>query len=148
MFGGYDYTPLEMNKRDSEPLVKKHNEALLLVPTLFKENGYEVTVTDSSWANYQWVPDLSIYDGTGINAYRTITEYTDLWLDEHQDLAGSNVKETLMQRNFIWYSLLKTMPTVFRDTIYNDGFYRLFSLNESNKFLRRLIWHLKFMMVK
>ena len=137
MFGGYDYTPLEMNKRDSEPLVKKHNEALLLVPTLFKENGYEVTVTDSSWANYQWVPDLSIYDGTGINAYRTITEYTDLWLDEHQDLAGSNVKETLMQRNFIWYSLLKTMPTVFRDTIYNDGFY--WNTNKSSKDLQATV---------
>ena len=137
MFGGYDYTPLEMNKRDSEPLVKKHNEALLLVPTLFKENGYEVTVTDSSWANYQWVPDLSIYDGTGINAYRTITEYTDLWLDEHQDLAGSNVKETLMQRNFIWYSLLKTMPTVFRDTIYNDGFY--WNTNKSSKDLQAAV---------
>ena len=137
MFGGYDYTPLEMNKRDSEPLVKKHNEALLLVPTLFKENGYEVTVTDSSWANFQWVPDLSIYDGTGINAYRTITEYTDLWLDEHQDLAGSNVKETLMQRNFIWYSLLKTMPTVFRDTIYNDGFY--WNTNKSSKDLQATV---------
>ncbi|MDD7769131.1 MAG: YidC/Oxa1 family membrane protein insertase [Treponema sp.] len=137
MFGGYDYTPLEMNKRDSEPLVKKHNEALLLVPTLFKENGYDVTVTDSSWANFQWVPDLSIYDGTGINAYRTITEYTDLWLDEHPELIGTNLKETLMQRNFIWYSLLKTMPTVFRDTIYNDGFY--WNTNKSSKDLQATV---------
>lgn len=137
MFGGYDYTPLEMNKRDSEALVKKHNEALLLIPELFVENGYEVTVTDSSWANYSWVPDLSIYDGTGINAYRTITEYTDLWLDEHQELAGSNIKEALMQRNFIWYSLLKTMPTVFRDTIYNDGFY--WNTNKTSKDLQATV---------
>lgn len=137
MFGGYDYTPLQMNKRDSEPLVKKHNEALLLIPELFKENGYEVTVTDSSWANYSWVPDLSIYDGTGINAYRTISTYTDKWLNEHPEVTSVDLKELLMKRNFIWYSLLKTMPTVFRDTIYNDGFY--WNTNKSSKDLQATV---------
>ena len=35
LFGGYEYTPLEMNKRSDELLVSKHNEALKVMPVLF-----------------------------------------------------------------------------------------------------------------
>ena len=35
LFGGYEYTPIEMNKRDAEKLVVKHNEALKVLPVLF-----------------------------------------------------------------------------------------------------------------
>ena len=43
LLGGYEYTPFELNKRDSETLVSKHNEALKVMPVLFDQNGYEVT---------------------------------------------------------------------------------------------------------
>ena len=60
LLGGYEYTPWELNKRDSETLVSKHNEALKVMPVLFDQNGYEVTVFDPTYANYQVIPDLSI----------------------------------------------------------------------------------------
>ena len=62
LYGGYEYTPLNMNKRDSETLVSKHNEALTVMPLIFSENGFSVTVCDPPYAGYQRIPDLSIYD--------------------------------------------------------------------------------------
>ena len=62
LLGGYEYTPVELNKRDEEPLVDKHNESLLALPVLFAENDYDVAILDPPYANYQWIPDLSLYD--------------------------------------------------------------------------------------
>lgn len=123
LYGGYEYTPVEINKRDNEILVNKHNEALLLMPTLFSNIGFETTVTDPSWCNYSWVPDLSIFDNTKTKAYRTLTKYTDVWLATHKNIGDIDVQENLMKRNFIWYSLLRTMPTIFREMLYDDGYY-------------------------
>lgn len=137
MNGGYDYTPFQMNKKADVPLVQKHNESLIVMPEFFAQNGFDVTMTDSSWANYKWVPDMSIFEGKNINAYRTITKYTDYWLGEHKDISNIDIKETLMKRNFIWYGLLRTFPTSFRDTIYNDGFY--YNTNQSVQDLQALV---------
>ena len=124
LFGGYDYTPKNINKEKSKSLVQKHNEALISIPLLFSENGYDSTMTDSSWANYSWVADMRIFDPyPNIKTAATIRTYTDLWLQEHPNSSETGARSTLMKRNFIWYSLLKVMPTLFRDTIYNDGFY-------------------------
>ena len=50
LFGGYEYTPYEMNKRDSEPLVDKHDESLKVMPVLFDSNNFDVTVCDPVYA--------------------------------------------------------------------------------------------------
>ena len=62
LFGGYEYTPVEINKRNEESLVTKQNEALKVMPVLFEQNNYDVMVCDPPYAGYQWIPDLSIYD--------------------------------------------------------------------------------------
>lgn len=123
LFGGYEYTPININKKSDISLLEKHNESLLLMPELFLKNGFDVTVTDSSWANYSWIPDLRIYDGTGIKAHNTIRTYTDIWLKNHPESSSGNARSKLMKRNFIWYGFMLSMPTMFRDSIYNDGFY-------------------------
>ena len=46
LFGGYEYTPVEMNRRDDELMVDKQNEALKVMPVLFAQNGYQVIVCD------------------------------------------------------------------------------------------------------
>jgi YidC/Oxa1 family membrane protein insertase len=63
MLGGYDYTPLEINNRKDELLTDKVNEAITLLPRLFGEAGYRVTITDPVIANMQSVPDISIFRG-------------------------------------------------------------------------------------
>ena len=117
LFGGYEYTPLEMNKRSNEPLVKKHNEALKVMPVLFDRNNYDVTVCDAPYANYQWIPDLSIYD-----------EYPEIetHITKAAMLSDISSKENLIQnnrRNFFCYSVMKAMPLLFQKLWYDNGSY-------------------------
>jgi len=122
IWGGYEYTPREMNKNVSEPLKDKHNNALMVLPLLFKKADYDVTVADQSWANYSWYADLSIYDNTGINTTTTIRKYSTLWYMQH-DLGDNNFTSKKIMRNTVWFSLLKISPLFLRSIIYDDGFY-------------------------
>jgi hypothetical protein len=123
LFGGYEYTPDKVNKRSDEPLVKKHNEALLVMPRIFLEHGFSVTVTDQPWANYSWIPDIRIYnDYPGISAYNTKQAYTDIWIEKNTTFLVQ-LKDILLRRNFIWLSFFKTTPLVLRDAVYKNGEY-------------------------
>ena len=116
LFGGYEYTPTEMNKRNQERNVNKHNEALLMMPVLFSQNDYEVTVCDPTYANYQWIPDLSIYAAyPEIDAYITEGRFEDTTSKEYK--IESNL------RNFFCFSVMKTMPLALQETIYEGGNY-------------------------
>jgi len=120
VYGGYEYTPVEMNKQDTESMVSKHNEALKMMPVLFMENGYKVTVCDPPYANYQWIPDLSIFDAYP-DIFACATEGT---------FDGSNAQSAAKQRgienrhrNFFCFSIMKTMPLFIQPTLYNSGRY-------------------------
>jgi YidC/Oxa1 family membrane protein insertase len=63
MLGGYDYAPLAINERKGELLTDKVNEAITLLPRIFGEAGYRVSITDPVIANMQSVPDVSIFKG-------------------------------------------------------------------------------------
>ena len=116
LVGGYEYTPVEMNRRAEESLVSKHNEALKVMPILFLENGYDVTICDPPYANYQWIPDLSIYDDyPEINTYITEGIFSDEEYKEKQIQS--------LRRNFFCFSMMKAMPLQFQPTIYNGGRY-------------------------
>jgi hypothetical protein len=118
--GGYEYSPLEFNKRNTTPVVVKHNEALLLMPRLFMEADFEVTTTDPPYPNYSSKDDLRIYDEyPGIRPVLTDSKYTDIWIKEH----GLHFPSTgeLLERNLLWYSIFKTLPLVFRQGIYLQG---------------------------
>jgi hypothetical protein len=120
IYGGYDYTPDEVNKRDDVPLVKKHNESLMMLPQMLSENGFLICITDSPYANYNWKSDLSIFDDyPAVKAYHTDAHYTDIWLSEH----GQTLPTTseVIKRNMFWYSLVKGLPLFFRQPLYLHG---------------------------
>ncbi|MBQ4562960.1 MAG: YidC/Oxa1 family membrane protein insertase [Lachnospiraceae bacterium] len=116
MLGGYEYTPVEMNKRDKELLVTKHNEALKVMPVTFLNHGFKVTVCDPVYANYQWIPDLSIYD-----EYPEIQKY----ITKGKFGSVEQKKATIQNnhRNFFCFSLMKTMPLFVQPGIYDYGRY-------------------------
>ena len=62
MLGGYDYAPLEIDERRDVLLKDKINEALTMLPKIFGQAGYRVTVTDPTMTNMQLVPDISVFD--------------------------------------------------------------------------------------
>lgn len=127
LFGGYEYTPLNMNRRSDEKLVDKQNEALKVMPVLFDENGYEVTVCDPTYAGYSLIPDLSIYDDhPNIRRYITKGKYA---VKSSALMAGSDLEETerLRNRNFFCYSLFRITPQLAQPSIYNRGAYNAVS---------------------
>lgn len=126
LLGGYEYTPVEMNKRDSEPLVSKQNEALKVMPVTFLNNDYKVTVCDPVYANYQWIPDLSIYDDyPEIQRYITKGKFGNV--KNKKALIKNN------RRNFFCFSIMKTMPIPLQSAIYNGGEYNQVSKNEGGE---------------
>lgn len=116
LFGGYEYTPVEMNKRDSESLASKQNEAILMMPRLFSESGYKVTVSDPVYANYKWISDLSVFDKyPDIDAYISKGKFGDV--SQKQAVIDNN------KRNFFCFGLMKSMPLTLQTAIYDDGTY-------------------------
>ncbi len=117
LFGGYEYTPVELNKRDTELLKDKHNEAMKVMPTLFDKNGYDVTVFDPPYAGYDSVPDLSIYDSyTNIKKYNTEGYFTGKQAKQYQ-IDQRN-------RNFFCYGLMKIAPLFAQNFLYGKGIYK------------------------
>ena len=101
-------------------MVKKHNEALLLLPFLFSENGYLVTVTDPPYPNYSTRDDLSIYDSIpNVKAYITDSFYTKLWLNENEMYLPS--VSDILKRDILWYGLFRSLPPVLRWPVYQRG---------------------------
>jgi len=91
-----------------------------LLPYIFSKNNFYVTVTDPTYANLNWISDLSIYeDYKNVKAYNTKEKYTDIWLYEN-DLKLQKTGETI-KRNMFWYAIHKGVPLLFRDLIYIKG---------------------------
>ena len=123
LYGGYEYTPLEMNKRDKVSLKDKNNEALLLMPRVFTEQaGFEAWAFDLSWANYSWVSDMSICAPyPKIHGDNLERKYTSKWVEDHPDSAQKNAASKIIERNFLWFALFKEAPMFLRESLYDDG---------------------------
>ena len=123
LFGGYEYTPDNMNKRDSELLVEKHNEALSVLPKLFSENGWNVSFTDPSWLNYSWIPDLSVFDKYDMTA-KNIDYIGKYKYDILKNLKLENGKEiNVVRRNMLYFSFFRVLPSEIRRIFYSNGKY-------------------------
>lgn len=92
--GGYEYTPAEINKRDQESLVQKHREASNLMPTLFKNEGFNV-VTGASYTEDTTVTDK----------------------ESASEMVAMN------NRNFYFYGIFKSSPVIMQKFLYDNGDY-------------------------
>jgi len=123
IWGGYEYTPFEMIRKSDIPLVEKHNQALLTIPLQLVKAGFNVTVTDPSWANYSWIPDVSIYEKYDkIKAFNIIRQYTSLWYEKNEP-DRKEYTYPRIKRNIIWFSILKMNNPLLRLIIYDSGWY-------------------------
>lgn len=125
LFGGYEYTPAEINARDDVPLADKHDEALRLLPVLFDEADYEVTVIDPPYAGYLMLSDLDIFsDHPDIRTFRAAGRFSSAWKKQDFDL------QTL-RRNFFCFSLYRISPLVLQPALYAGGSYNRMNLNQA-----------------
>ena len=120
LFGGYEYTPEALCSNTAQTLLEKHDEALSVLPVLFRDNGYDVTICDPPFAGYEWTPNLDVFTGDlyeGIDAYITKGRFVDI------DADFSAQQNYLWERNFFCYSLFKTCPLFLQRSVYNQGNY-------------------------
>ena len=117
LFAGYEYRPFELDKRSDTGLPEKQNEALKVLPVLFMENGYDVTVCDPPYAGYLWIPDLGIFDD-----YPSIRRYIThgAFIDNSEAIRKKN---RVINRNLFCYSVFRASPVLLQAGLYNDGRY-------------------------
>jgi YidC/Oxa1 family membrane protein insertase len=121
LYGGYEYAPDKFGKNNGVPLVEKHNQSLLVMPLIFSENGFTVTVTDPTWANYSYKSDISIYDAyPEIKADKIIGKYTGQWMQENPDVKVFDAADFL-KNNLLRFSFLRICPPFLRFFVYDDG---------------------------
>ncbi|MFC2705424.1 MAG: hypothetical protein ACFN02_05635 [Olsenella profusa] len=114
LLGGYEYTPVEMNRRTTERLQDKHDEALKVMPAIFDQSGYDVTVCDPPYAGYQWESDLSIYSSyPNIHAYNTMGYFTGM-APEGQQMTGAHC-------DLFRLALARVVPLPCRQPLYRSG---------------------------
>lgn len=127
IFGGYSFTPWEINRRTDQMLQEKHNQALLTMPVLFHEAGFDVTVSGLPYENYLEYPIEQMYDGYEyVNRAETRGAYSDLWYREHNMEKPLYLAQNI-KRNFIWFSLFKMVSPIFRRAVYHDEYWVSFS---------------------
>ena len=110
-----------MNRRSSELLAKKHDEALKMLPVLFGQNNYNVTVADLPYAGYKrGIPDLSIFKD-----YPYIKAHLLSGVIKNKELELGAQEKPLYRnkRNLFCYSIFKTLPPVVSRIFYNKGNY-------------------------
>jgi hypothetical protein len=119
IFGGYSYTPAEMNKRDTETLQKKHNEAILSMPITFHNAGFDVSVSDLPYENFGKEPVTDMYKDTPwINRITTMGVYSNLWYEQHGMEIPTYISDCL-KHNFLMFSIFKTFPPVLRRLVHH-----------------------------
>lgn len=121
LYGGYDYTPEKLNERDTEPLVDKHNEALKVMPELFGDEGYKVTIFEPTYAGYTWIPDITIFDDHPEYDVRLVNHTFDI--PEYGYEGDDSRNSELRFRNFFCYGLFKIAPALMQQTLYEHGNY-------------------------
>lgn len=140
LYGGYEYTPLEMNRRSEDPLAQKSNEAQLLLPRIFTEKlGYKAVVTDPEWGNYNTFCDTSFINeyAPEIRGLQTNGVYSSFWFDEKNTGGITDKTGIILERNLLLFSAFRAAPIIMRKMIYNDGDY--WSNDASSKQINTLI---------
>jgi len=145
LFGGYEYSPLQMQRQAQNanagyPNTTKDliNQSQLAVPRIFNEQlGYWASVNDPVWVNSNTYCDLSFLKGYDIEGNETVGAYTSQWYKAHPEAADLDSTEEILKRNLLFFSLFRASPIVLREAVYNNGTY--FNTKENVKDAKTII---------
>jgi len=128
ILGGYEYDLEEMIKKNGN-VMEKTNEAISVLPRIFRENGWLSTVTDTpgfDWG-YDFLDMDELYGKWGVN-YKNLRGRlgSDYFQNDASNEAIEYDKE-LARRNMLYFGIMQTLPGNGRIKIYDYG--RYFNLN-------------------
>ncbi|MCR4688935.1 MAG: YidC/Oxa1 family membrane protein insertase [Saccharofermentans sp.] len=119
LFGGYAYTPTAMDLRTDELLREKHDNALRLMPLLFSDAGYDVTLMDLPYAGYQSISDYTVFkDIPNLEAYNAEGYFV-------KSAETSEQQDDFRERKLFSYAIMKCAPEFMTDYLYDGGRYYL-----------------------
>jgi hypothetical protein len=115
-----------MNKRSDVKMKDKHNEAMLLMPSIFNQYGFETTVSHLPYINYGQPLDADFYTKRNIKTQEIIGTYNDKYV--HEQLGLDEYTEPiqtkqLLERNILMFAIVETSIFSLRDIIYQNGTY-------------------------
>ena len=128
MMGGYEYTPDAMNERSSEKLIDKHNEAMLMLPKLFLDSGYSVTVTDPPYSNYKWIADYTPFKQyPEMRVMQHLGKFSIPYKNEFSDVLSwdKEFESVIIKKRLPLFSIFKSALPIARETLYDKGRYLL-----------------------
>lgn len=118
LFGGYDYTVSEINKRKG-PLKEKVSEAYYLYADNFTSKGYDVLYADPFWFGFERTGDAELFNKYNkgrcihsIGAFMPPKEYSP---EKKQELFKG------LKKQYAVLSVFKVVPASLRNWVYGDG---------------------------
>ncbi|MGB4407773.1 MAG: YidC/Oxa1 family membrane protein insertase [Sphaerochaeta sp.] len=126
MMGGYEYSPDAMDERSTEKLVDKHNEALLVLPRLFLDSGYSVTVTDPPYSNYKWAADYTPFKQyPEMRVMQHLEKFSIQYKNEFSDVLDwdKEYESGIIKKRLPLFSIFKITFPLVRKTLYDGGTY-------------------------
>lgn len=125
LFGGYGYTPLEINKQTDLTFIEKINRSQLVLPRIFSENlGYRANVVDPTWINGSHFIDLSFLEPyPAIEGHQTKGAYTTLWYKNKNEYGLVDSTPATLSRNLFFFSLFREAPIFARELLYKNNFW-------------------------
>ena len=127
LFGGYEYMMAESNKRDL-PLFDKQNESLKLMPSLFGDKGYHMTLINLPTLTEEgFITGKAIFDDMkNCDTYHVQNgEYAPYMTEEE----WSCLELEQQKRNFFFYGLFRSAPLITQEKIYDNGDYLSMTCN-------------------
>lgn len=141
MIAGYEYTPENMDKVHNKSMYKKYSESLLVLPLIFKKHNFEPTVIHTPISqlcpfdnkNEGYSTDI-LFDMNGIKNAGKLKTGKSAIIPFGVTIDRKNLQKTL-DRNFFYFSLFVSAPTIFKKNIYGDGSYKI-----DNSEKEQIIW--------
>lgn len=124
VMGGYEYTMEAKNKRTGETNQAKYNESISVMPKLFLDAHFSVTISE--------IPDEEWrFNNDTYRRYKEIKTYYfgDRFIAPYLALRGDTYRTTgekpdgIIKKRILGFCLMQTAPPLLRDLIYDDARY-------------------------
>ncbi len=110
LIGGYEYTPQNINSSQNS-IEDTYNQSLLVLPKLYKENGYNISLLDMPWAGFKDIYDKDFYKQNGIeNDYNL---FSRIYCKNK-----NKIPSKISFNNSIYFTTMMVSPKCIKDFIY------------------------------
>ena len=138
ILGGYEYIPENLEKR-KDKVVDKRNEAVFMLPLLFKNNNWNCLLTDLAWIDFKDFPDGKRFEKYKLNYEYIAGRYSQLCNEEfHFNLNFTNTE--VRKVKFLLFDFFVAIPHIFKKSFYDNGTYCSLRKNLVQKYYSKILF--------